>query len=94
MRPANVCSAGIPISELPTASAMALVVETCIITEPVKSAPTGVAMIMVYRPVSGLIPASRAVAMLSGMLSIANVKTGDEVRADGLAVDGQALLKI
>ena len=40
-------SSGTPISEPPTASDRAPVVEMCIIWELVKSAPTGVATIMV-----------------------------------------------
>ena len=63
-----------PVSELATASDRALVVDMCIISELVNSAPIGVAMIMVYRPASGLIPASSAEAMLSGMLATPTVK--------------------
>jgi len=63
-----------PPRELATAKDSALVVEMCINSELVKSAPMGVATIMVYKPASGLIPASRAEAMLSGMLDKAVVK--------------------
>ncbi len=70
----NLAEAGIPTNELAIPSDKALVVEICIISELVKSAPIGVAMIMVYNPVSGLIPASSAEAMLSGMLATPTVK--------------------
>src|SRR5512140_994049 len=62
-----------PVSELATPRDKALVVEMCIISELVNSAPIGVAIIMVYRPARGLIPASSAEAMLSGMLATPTV---------------------
>src|SRR5512139_1219854 len=63
-----------PVNELATPRDKALVVEMCIISELVNSAPIGVAIIMVYSPASRLIPPSSAEAMLSGMLATPTVK--------------------
>src|SRR5512139_1410689 len=62
-----------PVNELATPRDKALVVEMCIISELVNSAPIGVAIIMVYSPARGLIPASSAEAMLSGILATPTV---------------------